>query len=401
MIEKSYYNDPYDDFDEISYEDENYLHDSDQGDYYITQSKDVNKNRLWKYNVYNYADEKVATWLARENGMEMDEEQWQASMVKRLFDREAREARNRNDNGIHDLAKPATSSKPAYKQVSLFDDDDDYQTSKRPTQKKTSSYSYGSYNYPSYSNYYGYNHSYYDSPYVYTPQKRTKGYLEKLNKSDTLVIHKTDSSTTMLRQIYEGKGWDVLNDTYIDTDEMHELIKNHDKILMLGHGHSGGLIGGNINPEEAPLLEDKKLFVIWCNADAYFKRYLPNKHGFFCTKNAPSDAGECRGAGCGNISEELMLENITYWCKLCGDVVEDCLEGNVEASVDYIRKNYLEKYGNHPVTIYNADSAHCKGNPNKPLPEYEFKGEKLTPKDFPYPNFDEAEFLKHPTATIR
>lgn len=94
-----------------------------------------------------------------------------------------------------------------------------------------------------------------------------------------------------------------------------------------------------------------------------------------------------------------MLENITYWCKLCADVVDDCLAGNVQRSVDYIRKNYLEKYGNHPVTIFNADSAHAFLE-DKPLPKYQFKGKKLEEKDYPYPGFDEEEFLKNPKASI-
>lgn len=92
-----------------------------------------------------------------------------------------------------------------------------------------------------------------------------------------------------------------------------------------------------------------------------------------------------------------MLENITYWSKLCADVVEECLEGDPQKGVDYVRQNYLEKYGNHPVTIYNSERTQCLGQ-EKPLPKYTFKGEPLEEKDYPIPHFDEAEFLKNPTA---
>lgn len=233
----------------------------------------------------------------------------------------------------------------------------------------------------------------------YEPKKIDQEMFDKYNKSNTLCLHLNDRTTTMLRQIYEGKGWDVINDGYeVDHTTLHALIDSHERIVMLGHGTSWGLIGF-IRDCCAEHLKGKNVFAIWCNADKYFEKYLPEMRGKFITKNAPSEAWECRAAGCGNISEELMLENITYWCKLCADVVDDCLDGQVDKSVEYIRKNYLEKYGNHPVTIFNADSAHKFGS-DVPLPKYEFKGEKLQPKDFPYPGFDEEEFLKHPVAHI-
>ena len=94
-----------------------------------------------------------------------------------------------------------------------------------------------------------------------------------------------------------------------------------------------------------------------------------------------------------------MLENITYWSKLCADIVDQCLAGDVQSGVDYLRKDYLENYGNHPVTLYNADSAHALGS-DVPLPAYEFKGEPLKPADYPTPNFNEEEFLKNPKAHI-
>ena len=269
-------------------------------------------------------------------------------------------------------------------------------------------YDYGNiFDYPysgySYSNYRNYPLGKGSISYNYPTFKKSTGFLDKLNKSDTLVIHCADKSTDMLSQVYEGKGWDVLTDGNIDPDELHQLLESHDRIVMLGHGTSGGLInvqgpGYVIGANEAPYLKDKKLFAIWCNADGYFKKHGIG-NGYFITKNAPSEVWECRAAGCGNISKELMLENITYWCKLCGDVVEDCLEGNVDSSVDYIRKNYLEQYGNHPVTLYNADSAHKLGT-DKPLPEYEFKGKPLEPKDYPYPKYNEEEFLKDPKAKV-
>ena len=239
--------------------------------------------------------------------------------------------------------------------------------------------------------------SYYYSPSYYKPAPKKKGFFDELTKSDTLVFHKTDSTTTMLDQIYAGKGWDVLHSTYdLDEEELFKVVDAHKRIVCLGHGTPYGLMG-MFGPEMAPHFKDKKLFIIWCNADAYFLKAGIGK-GQFITGNMPSEVWECSGAGCGNISKELMLENITYWSKLCADVCEKCLNGDVKSSVDYVRKNYLEKYGNHPVTIYNCERTQCLGEP-QPLPKFEFKGEPLTSVDYPVSDFDEEAFLQNPVAS--
>lgn len=56
-----------------------------------------------------------------------------------------------------------------------------------------------------------------------------------------------------------------------------------------------------------------------------------------------------------------MLDNITYWSKLCADVVERCLNGDVAGSVKYIRENYIKAYGTHPVTKYNCVRTKVQG----------------------------------------
>ena len=216
-------------------------------------------------------------------------------------------------------------------------------------------YYYDELTYPSYTNARTTN-------YIPERPKGKTGFLDKLNKSDTLVIHCEDPSTVMLKQVYADKNWDVLNDGSIHPEELEQLLQSHSRIIMLGHGTAAGLIniqsseGGSayvINSSNVKFLKDKKLFVIWCNADKFFNTYNIGK-GQFITGNMPSEVWECRYAGCGEISPQLMLENITYWCKLCADVVEDCLNGNVKDSVEYIRTNYIKKYGDHPVTHYNS-----------------------------------------------
>ena len=200
-------------------------------------------------------------------------------------------------------------------------------------------------------------------------RKETTGLAANLKNSDTLVIHCADNSTDMLSQLYEGKGWDVLRDGSIAESELHELMACHSRIVMLGHGTGGGLInvqhskGGSWSVVDSKFvndLKDKKIFAIWCNADEFFTRHNIG-NGQFVTGNMPSEVWECAAAGCGAITTQEMLDNITYWSKLCADVIDRCLDGDVASSVDYIRREYIKAYGTHPVTKYNSVRTKVQG----------------------------------------
>jgi len=233
------------------------------------------------------------------------------------------------------------------------------------------------------------NYNYTYKPSTYTPPKKKTGFYDELTKSNTLVFHKTDPTTTMLDQIYAGKGWDVVNQTYdLDQEELFRVVDAHERIVCLGHGSGYGLIG-MFGPEMAPHFKDKKLFVIWCNADAYFTKYGIGE-GQFITGNMPSEVWECRAAGCGDIGKQEMLDNITYWSKLCADVTENCLNGNVAQSVEYIRTNYIREYGEHPVTRYNSIRTKVQGtsmDQNTKEVDEIYKNLGITVKEVSQPNY--------------
>ena len=336
--------------------------------YYLNQAENniSGESARFIYSVYDSSDIKVATWKSNLNALAMPLSIFKTSLVNKMFEKEAESNRTK---GTKNLSTSTVKINP-YTKV-------DYTKT-----KSSKSYLWD------------------DDDYDFSFMKKSTGFLDKLNKSDTLVIHCADRSTEMLSQVYDGKNWDVLTDGNIDKNELHQLIESHDKIVMLGHGSPHGLFnkqgsGFVIGDEEAEFLKDKKLFAIWCYADKFFDRHNIG-NGCFITKNTPSEKWESQAAGCGNISAELMLENITYWSKLCSDIVDKCLSGSVSSGVDYLRKHYLENYGNHPVTIFNADSAHALGE-DKPLPKYTFIGKKLTEEDYPIPNFNEEAFLLNPT----
>lgn len=91
----------------------------------------------------------------------------------------------------------------------------------------------------------------------------------------TLVIHPFDITTNFLSEIYQDKNWTVIKDS-ISTRKLYLEIKNHDNIIMLGHGTSNGLLGWGkyvIDPSWVYLLREKNCIGIWCHADIFFEKY--------------------------------------------------------------------------------------------------------------------------------
>lgn len=156
--------------------------------------------------------------------------------------------------------------------------------------------------------------------------------IERLCKSDTIVFHKDDPSTVMLRPIYAGRGWDVYTGTTyngLSKAAVNELIKRHDKILFMGHGTPYGLIGGNMDAENSHLIKDKKVFALWCYAATFLKSQ--GLHGIFCSDNCPSESIECRIVCNADVSEKWIFDNMVYFSECIRDVIDICWDNPEEA----------------------------------------------------------------------
>ena len=118
----------------------------------------------------------------------------------------------------------------------------------------------------------------------------------------TLVIHPDDRSTDFLKPIYSDiTDATVLNARGIDKKEVYELIKEHERIIMLGHGSPGGLFGVGqfggwsyvIDSTMVEALSNKPNNIyIWCNADQFMKQH-PTLQGFYSGMFI-SEVGEAR-----------------------------------------------------------------------------------------------------------
>lgn len=92
----------------------------------------------------------------------------------------------------------------------------------------------------------------------------------------TLVIHPFDVTTGFLEEIYSTKSDWTLIDTNVSHSHLKKAIKEHDKIVMLGHGTEHGLLGFNrlvIKSDLVYLLREKICVCIWCYASDFFKKY--------------------------------------------------------------------------------------------------------------------------------
>ena len=93
----------------------------------------------------------------------------------------------------------------------------------------------------------------------------------------TLVIHPKDDSTFFLTQSYLNLEATVVTDVYVGKSKLKELIKTHDKIIMMGHGTKDGLISTPkrfvIDSSFVYLLRDKICICVWCNANEFFNKY--------------------------------------------------------------------------------------------------------------------------------
>lgn len=165
----------------------------------------------------------------------------------------------------------------------------------------------------------------------------------------TLVIHPEDPSTSFLDAVYKDTDWTIFNDNVVkDKQAFLSLIKEHDRIIMMGHGTPEGLLGRGtfiIDYRYAYLLKEKEVVCMWCNAHAYFCNH--GLKGFFTGMI---------------ISEETEAEYLRIEYKE-GDVDEsnvlftkalkDSIQNTPKDMCDKMKEIYVPSEGNK-VMEYNA-----------------------------------------------
>lgn len=100
-------------------------------------------------------------------------------------------------------------------------------------------------------------------------------------RKTTLIIHNADPSTDFLIPIYKTMQNKTVLRSNVPEHEMVELIKSHDRIMMMGHGWTSGLFnisgigfgGLTISHRHIELLREKECIFIWCRAHVFVETY--------------------------------------------------------------------------------------------------------------------------------
>lgn len=165
----------------------------------------------------------------------------------------------------------------------------------------------------------------------------------------TLVIHPYDTSTSFLEDIYSDKDYTII-DTNVSHKTLKNAIKDHDKIIMLGHGCEKGLFGFGrlvINSTLVYLLREKYCVCIWCNADMFVEKYKLN--GLY-TGMIISEKEEAI-MYCVNSSNMEILQSNTKFSNTIKNYIDSCED------VSYLIKNmYSNCETENPVITFNVNN---------------------------------------------
>lgn len=173
----------------------------------------------------------------------------------------------------------------------------------------------------------------------------------------TLIIHPKDSSTTFLEAIYKNIEDKTVITGGLTKDAVRELISNHDRVMMMGHGCPYGLFGvgkfiTNGNPYiidftmvEELKKKDNSIF-IWCNADEFVNRYqLKGLYsGMFI-----SEIGEAFYCGLPGMSRDIIDESNDMFCEIASKYITE----DIHSAYEGIRKEYGVIAEENPVALYN------------------------------------------------
>jgi len=167
-----------------------------------------------------------------------------------------------------------------------------------------------------------------------------------------LFIHMADESTNFLAEIYRGVPGKVIRDD-TSVEEMNQLIAEHDRVVMMGHGSPSGLFGVKtssvIGVRNVEALKNKDNIYIWCHASAFVRNY--NLKGF-STGMFISEVGEA--IYCGIKESSILQEKVTNSNDTFASLVREYIEQPTAEIYDHVGSYYNSRYHDHPVVAYNS-----------------------------------------------
>jgi hypothetical protein len=175
----------------------------------------------------------------------------------------------------------------------------------------------------------------------------------------TLVIHPEDRSTDFLKPIYENVSDATIIHGGVSKAQIKQLITEHDRIYMMGHGSPSGLFscakfGGDndysgfiIDHTMVEELSSKECIFIWCNADQFVTKH--NLKGLYSGMFI-SEVGEAYYCGLPGTPQSVVDTSNDSFARWMGE--------NVNMALNEIYHNTMDNYEvlamDNPVADYNA-----------------------------------------------
>ena len=181
----------------------------------------------------------------------------------------------------------------------------------------------------------------------------------------TLIIHPADHTTDFLKPIYAPIPNKTIITGGITKTELRELIKNHDRVIMLGHGTPWGLLSvgqflttGNYIVDLTMtelLIEKKDNIYIWCHADQFV---LKNKLTGFFSGMFVSEITEAICYGFWDLEQHTIDESNNGFAEIVSRYVNEPLA--------IIYRNVLREYRilgkTNPVAQFNMKRLYVKSD---------------------------------------
>jgi hypothetical protein len=182
----------------------------------------------------------------------------------------------------------------------------------------------------------------------------------------TLVIHPKDKTTDFLKPIYEN----IPNATVLTEglkSDVIKLIKEYDRVMMMGHGSPWGLFGVGRFREDShyptyiidndivhALLPKKENVFIWCNADKFVNRH--ELKGFYSGMFI-SEVSEASFCGLPNTPQSIVDESNNQFAIMLGEIINTKPLYEVYRT---IKQQYKILAENNSVARYNNERLYLK-----------------------------------------
>lgn len=182
----------------------------------------------------------------------------------------------------------------------------------------------------------------------------------------TLIVHPKDETTNFLKVLYEPISIKTVIRGGIGKNELRKLIKNHDRVIMLGHGSPWGLLSvGQFPPKVGSYIIDysysdllsakKENIFIWCHANQFVQRNGLN--GFFSGMFL-SELSEAFSWGY-YISDSKLIEE-------SNGLFADIVSRNIHQPVDVLYQNVIQEYSSvsksNPIAKFNLERLYLNSN---------------------------------------